>query len=385
MQIYLDNSATTPLLPEVVEAMKPYWSENYGNPSSPHSLGVAGERVLTNCRLYLAQLLGVSQQELIFTSGGTEANNLAILGFAYNTRKPGHIITTSIEHLSVLHAIKHLEDQHNWQVSYLPVNEYGLIDLEQLINLIQPNTGLISIGLVNNEIGTIQNINKIGKLINEYNQQNKQQVLLHVDAVQALGHLPLEIKKNNIHLLTVSGHKIFGPKGSGLLYCNDRVRLQPLFFGGGQEKGLRSGTENLPAIVGFTKACQLAIEQLDNRSSKLNIWYNQLLEILKTIPGYFLNSPANGAPHIINIGFSGIKSEMLVHFLEEKGIYVSMGAACSGRRQTVSHVLQEIGCTPEQAGASIRISMSPFHTSEEIEYAGATIRKTVDEIRRIHQ
>lgn len=384
MQVYLDNSATTPLLPEVAEAMKPYWSEKYGNPSSPHSLGVECERALTNCRMYLAQLLGVNHQELIFTSSGTEANNLAILGFAYNQRKPGHIITTSIEHLSVLNVMNHLSEQHQWQISYLPVNKQGLIDLKQLEAEIRPDTCLISIGLVNNEIGTIQDLASIGQIVKKYNQQ-QQQIVLHVDAVQAFGHIPLDIKKNNIHLLTVSGHKIFGPKGSGLLYCDHKVRLQPLFFGGGQENGLRSGTENLPAIIGFTKACQLAMEEYNSRLSQLKLWYNQLLEHLTEIPDHFINSPTNGSPHIINIGFIGIKSEILVHFLEAKGIYVSMGAACSGRRQSISHVLQAIGLTPEQAGASIRISLSPFHTRDEIEYAGKIINETVNEIRSIYQ
>lgn len=384
MQVYLDNSATTPLLPQVVEAMQPYWSDKYGNPSSPHRLGSEGEKTLTQCRLFLAQLLGVQHHELIFTSSGTEANNLAIQGFAYNQRKPGHIITTTIEHPSVLDVFKHLEDRHKWQVSYLSVNNRGLIDLQELEALIQPDTVLISIGFINNEIGTIQNIAGIGQYIANVNKTQQDEIAFHVDAVQAFGHVPLDIKKNNIHLLTLSGHKIFGPKGVGLLYCQHRVRLQPLLFGGGQENNLRSGTENLPAIVGFTKASQLAIEEQESRVAKLSFWKNRLLEHLQEIPNHFLNNPTGGSPHIINVGFMGVKSEVLVHFLAQKGIYVSMGAACSGRRQSISHVLQALGLIPEQVTASIRISLSPFHTEEEIDYAGKVISQTVQEIRTIY-
>jgi len=250
-EIYLDNSATTPVADEVVQAMEPYWSVQYGNPSSPHLRGVAAQKIMNASRAQLASILGVSPAELYFTGSGTEANNLALLGVAnapYFQRNPGHIITTPIEHPSVLHVVQHLEER-GWEVTYLPVDCCGRIDPGEFPKYLKPNTKLVSVMLVNNELGTIAPVRQIGEFIQRENQGRQHKIVFHVDAVQALGHLPFKIPDLKAHLCTFSGHKIFGPKGIGLLYAHRQVRLRPIIFGGNQEGGLRSGTENVPAIV----------------------------------------------------------------------------------------------------------------------------------------
>lgn len=382
MQVYLDNSATTPVDNQVKEAMEPFWHKSFGNPSSPHHLGVVAENALSQCRRFLAQSFGVKPSELFFTSGGTEANNLAILGFSRNQRLPGHIITTSIEHPSVLNPIENLVTDYGWQVTTLNVNKQGLIDLDDLSQAIRPETRLISIMLVNNEIGAVQDLAKVSSIIADKNQLFNSKIIFHADACQALGIVPIDILGHKIDLLSLSGHKIFGPKGTGLLYCSEQVKLKPLIFGGGQENGIRSGTENVPGIIGFTKACQLTLEN-DNFALITKLKERLVLK-LKSIPDCYLNSTKDSAPHIINIGFSGIKAEVLVHFLEQKGVYVSMGAACSSKKSSVSHVLQAIGLTKEQAESSIRISLSTRLSDTDIDYAVETIKTAVDEIRTIY-
>ncbi len=381
LDVYLDYAATTPVEEEVLKAMHPFWQECFGNPSSPHRLGLEAEKALSISRRFLAQAFQIKQRELIFTSGGTESNNLAILGFGRNQREPGHIITTAIEHSSVLNAIDYLVADYGWQVTKLNVNSQGLIDLKDLTKAILPKTRLISIMLVNNEIGSIQDLAGISKAIEEKSRELGTKIVLHVDACQALGILPINIAKHKIHLLSLSGHKIHGPKGTGILYCNQQIRLKPLFFGGGQEQGVRSGSENIPGIVGLTKACQLS---LATDIAKLNRLKTNFMTELKTIPDSYFNSPVHGAPHIINIGFFGVKAEVLVHFLEQKGVYVSIGAACSSRKSSISHVLQAIGLTETQAAASIRISLSQRLSDEELDYAAKTIKTAVAEIRNIY-
>lgn len=385
VQVYLDYSATTPVDPQVIQAMQPYWQEQFANPSSPHHLGVNVEKTLHRCRHILGQILAVKPSEIYFTSGGTEANNLALQGFAHNQYQPGHIITTAIEHPSVLNPIRYLETKHNWQVTTLSVNSQGLIDISEFEASIKPETALVSSMLVNNEIGAVQDIKAISRIIaHENRKRDYNKIVFHVDACQALGKVDLDIDKANIDLLSLSAHKVGGPKGAGLLYCREPLKLQPLLYGGGQEDGLRSGTENVPAIVGMTKACQLAVEHYPTAVTKLNRLSTQLVSSLKTIPGTSFNSHALGAPHIINVQFEQVKAEVLVHFLEQKQVYVSIGAACSSHKSSLSHVLQAIGLTDEQATCSVRISLAPHTTEDEIAYAAQVFADAVVEIRTIY-
>lgn len=385
-EIYLDNSATTPVAEEVVLAMEPYWSIQYGNPSSPHLRGVAAQKVITSCRNQLAALLQVHPAELYFTGSGTEANNLALQGVAnapFFLRNPGHIITTPIEHPSVLNVIEHLAEL-GWQVSYLSVDRYGRINPQEFQELLQPNTKLVSIMLVNNELGTISPAGEIGRIIERENQGRQHKIVYHVDAVQALGHIPVKIPELKAHLCTFSGHKIFGPKGIGLLYAQRQVQLRPIIFGGGQERGLRSGTENVPAIVGLAKAAQLVTENLETNMRQLAALRQALIEGLKDIPGSTINSPQDGAPHLLNVSFDGVRGEVLVHFLEQKRIFVAMGAACSSRKKDVSHVLKAVGLNQEQILSSIRISLAPHLTLAQMDYVVYSLKETVQEIRDIY-
>lgn len=385
-EIYLDNSATTPVAPEVVQIMEPYWTVQFGNPSSPHLRGVAAQKVVSSCRAQLASILRVHPSELYFTGSGTEANNLALQGVArapYFQRNPGHIITTPIEHPSVLNVIKHLE-KLGWETSYLSVDRYGRIDAAEFPRLLRDNTKIVSIMLVNNELGSIAPVGEIGAMIQRENQGRQHRIVFHVDAVQALGHLPVKIPELKAHLCTFSGHKIFGPKGVGLLYANKQVQLRPIIFGGNQEGGLRSGTENVPGIVGFTKAAQLVTENLDSNVKQLSELRQVLLAGINTIPDAFVNSPEDGAPHILSASFLGVRGEVLVHFLEQRRIFVSMGAACSSRKKDVSHVLKSIGLQHHEILSTIRLSLAPQITLAQIEYVVYSLKETVEEIRNIY-
>lgn len=385
-EIYLDNSATTPVAEEVVQAMEPYWAIQYGNPSSPHLRGVAAQKVMNTCRNQLASIFGVNASELYFTGSGTEANNIALLGVAnapFFLRNPGHIITTPIEHPSVLNVIKHLEGL-GWSVSYLQVDRFGQIDPAEFAQQLQPNTKIVSTMLVNNELGTILPVGEIGKIIERENQDRQHKIIFHVDAIQALGNMPCRIPEFKAHLCTFSGHKIFGPKGIGLLYANRQAQLRPIIFGGNQEGGLRSGTENIPAIVGLSKAAQLVTENLDSNISKLNKSREALIDGIKTIPNSIINSPPDGAPHLVNASFPGIRGEVLVHFLEQKRIFVSMGAACSSKKKGVSHVLEAVNLTQDEILSSIRLSLAPEVTLAQIDYVVYSLKETVEEIRNIY-
>ncbi|NLL42162.1 MAG: cysteine desulfurase [Firmicutes bacterium] len=385
-EIYLDNSATTPLAEEVVQAMEPYWMIQYGNPSSPHLRGVAAENTLNSNRKQLGRLLQAEPENLYFTASGTEANNLAILGVAnspYFRRNPGHIITTPIEHPSVLGVVDHLQEL-GWQVSYLQVDSHGHMDAQEAASLLQPTTKIVSVMLVNNELGTIAPVSKIGRIIEEANKERQHKIIFHVDAVQALGHVPVSIPDLKAHLCSFSGHKIFGPKGIGLLYADRQAQLRPIMFGGNQERGLRPGTENIPAVVGLTKAAQLVIDNLDHNTKQLRELRTALIEGIKTIPDSRINSPENGAPHLLNASFPGVRGEVLVHFLEQKRIFVSMGAACSSKKKGVSHVLEAIGLSQEEILSAIRFSLAPTLTLDQIQYVVYSLKETVEEIRNIY-
>lgn len=385
-EIYLDNSATTPVAEEVVQAMEPYWTIQYGNPSSPHLRGVAAENTLNACRKQIGAFLQVDPSSLYFTASGTEANNLALQGVAnipYFLRNPGHIITTPIEHPSVLKVINHLEER-GWSVSYLKVNEFGQVDANQLATLLKPDTKIVSVMLVNNELGSIAPVQEIGRIIEQENRERQHKIVFHVDAVQALGHLPLRIPELKVHLCSFSGHKIFGPKGIGLLYVDRQVPLRPILFGGDQESGLRPGTENLPAIVGLTKAVQLVTENLEANLRQLQNLRQALIDGINTIPNSRINSPQEGAPHLLNASFPGVRGEVLVHFLEQKRIFVAMGAACSSKKKGASHVLESIGLLQDELMSAIRFSLAPTITLDQIQYVVYSLKETVEEIRNIY-
>lgn len=386
-EIYLDNSATTPVLPEVAKAMEPYWTVQYGNPSSPHMRGVAAEKTLNHSRRTLAELLGVTPNELYFTGSGTEANNIAIQGVAaipHLRKNPGHIITTAVEHAAVLHVVRYLETL-GWKATYLPVNRVGRIDPQALKEALRPETRLVSIMLVNNELGTIMPYEEISEIIRAANVGRSTPIILHCDAVQALGKIPVDIRALGCDMITFSAHKIGGPKGVGLLYVKRGTPLRPILYGGGQERGLRPGTENVPGIVGTTKAVTLALENLEANAAHMGKLRAALMERIRAIPDAAVNSPLDGAPHILNVRFAGIRGEVLVHFLEQKRIYVAMGAACSSKSRGRSHVLEACGLDSDEILSSIRISFSPHLTLDDMAYVADALEETVGEIRQIYR
>jgi cysteine desulfurase len=372
-EVYLDNSATTKVAKEAVDAMVHALTVAFGNPSSLHRKGMEAEKIVNKAREKLALFLGVKAREIYFTSGGTESNNLAIKGAAYARRRYGkHLITTSIEHPSVLEVFKQLEEE-GFSVTYLDVDEKGHINLEELKQAIKPDTVVVSIMYVNNEVGSIQPIQDAAKIIS----QNKN-TLFHVDAVQAFGKISLIPNLSGVHLLSLSAHKIYGPKGVGALFVREGTKITPLFNGGGQEEGLRSGTENVPGIAGFSAAAELVFKNFGAWQAKMRELKERLKTgILSEIPDTVLNGPDDGAPHIL-----GTKAEVLLHALESHGIYVSTGSACSSHKNARSHVLAAMGKTAEEIEGAIRFSLSPFLSIEDIDYTVEILKKEVNELRK---
>ncbi|WP_073258216.1 cysteine desulfurase family protein [Caldanaerovirga acetigignens] len=377
-EVYLDNSATTKVAKEAVDAMVHALTLAFGNPSSLHRKGMEAEKIVNKAREKLALFLGVKAREIYFTSGGTESNNLAIKGAAYARKRYGkHLITTSIEHPSVLDVFKQLEEE-GFSVTYLNVDEKGHINLVELKQAIKSDTILVSIMYVNNEVGSIQPIHDAAKIIS----QNKN-TLFHVDAVQAFGKVPLIPNLSGVHLLSLSAHKIYGPKGVGALFVREGTKITPLFNGGGQEEGLRSGTENVPGIAGFSAAAELVFKNFGLWQVKMRELKERLKTgILSEIPDSVLNGPDDGAPHILNISFLGTKAEVLLHALESHGIYVSTGSACSSHKSVKSHVLAAMGKTDEEIEGAIRFSLSPFLSIEDIDYTVEILKKEVNELRK---
>ncbi|HQD31836.1 MAG: cysteine desulfurase family protein [Acetivibrionales bacterium] len=372
-EIYLDNSSTTRQYDEVTSLMATIASTKYGNPSSLHTKGIEAERLVSASRETIADLLGVRPSEVYFTSGGTESNNLAIIGYLEaNPRKGRHIITTSIEHPSVLEVFRHLGSR-GWSVDFLDVDEKGRILTGQLEEKIRPDTALISIVLVNNETGTIQDIEEISSIRDSLNPQT----VIHADAVQAFGKITLYPVRAGIDLMSVSSHKIHGPKGVGALYVSAKVRINPLFYGGGQETLLRSGTENVPGIAGFGLAASMTTEKIDESFRKA-VGLRELLisELASSDISYCVNSPDDALPHIVNISFENVRAEVLLHHLEQRGIFVSTGSACSSHKKSRSHVLTAMGIAPELIDGAIRFSFSNQNTEDEI-------RLTVDALKDI--
>lgn len=383
MEVYLDNSATTRPSPAVIAAVNRSLTEVYANPSSLHHPGLEAERLVKVAREQVASAIAASPDEICFTSGGTEANNLAIFGAVNRMRHRGNaLVTTAIEHPSVLNVFKELELE-GYHVTYLKVDRFGLVDLEQLEGILKSDPPiLISVMAVNNELGTIEPIAAIGRMLAGMNPRP----LFHVDAVQALGKIPLNVGRLKVDLLSLSSHKIHGPKGTGALFVKKGTNLRPLFFGGGQESGLRSGTENVPGIVGMGVAAAQAAAALESNRRTMRERRDQLARgILARIPGARINSPPDEscAPHILNVSFEGIRAEVLLHALEEDGIYVSTVSACSSRKKAHSHVLQAAGLTPEQMEGALRFSFSVDNREDEIEYAIDRLSERVTELRRI--
>ncbi|GAW93362.1 cysteine desulfurase family protein [Calderihabitans maritimus] len=380
-EIYLDNSATTRVDPLVVEEMSRVMLENYGNPSSPHGLGVRAEKALSRARRQVASVLQVKPEEIYFTSGGTEANNWAIRGTAYQRRGRGrHLITSAIEHASVLHVFKELEKE-GFEVTYLPVNQDGLVEPDTLEKALRPDTILVSIMYVNNEIGSVQPLESYSSILKE-----REGIVFHVDAVQGFGKLPIHPRDFFIDLLTISAHKLHGPKGVGALYVRDALQIKSLLVGGEQEGNRRAGTENVPGIVGLGKAAELAARRMEEKGDYLSRLKERLVRGLLKIPGTHFNSPggAKGCPHILNVWFEGIdRGEVLVHMLENRGIYVSTRSACHSRRANPSHVLQAMKKKDEALTGAIRISLSYQNTEEEMEAAAEGITEAVKEFREL--
>ncbi len=391
MEIYLDNSATTKATEGVKDIMMKVLCEDYGNPSSMHRMGVKAEQYMKDASGIIASALKVEPKEIIYTSGGTESNNLALIGTAMaNKRRANHIITTRIEHPSVHQTLLYLEE-NGFEISFAPVDGSGKLIKEKLYELIQDNTLLVSIMYVNNEIGSVQDIAEISAQIKE----RKKDILLHVDAVQAFGKYRIYPKRMGIDLLSFSGHKIHGPKGVGALYVNEKVKIKPTIFGGGHQKNLRSGTENVSGIAGLGQAVTELYQDFDNKMEQMYQLKRKFLLEVALIEGVTINGlPAectgafemdlikHTAPHIMNVCFQGVRSEVLLHSLEDKGVYVSSGSACSSHHPTPSVTLTAIGLTKELMDSTIRFSMSELTTEEEIDYTLDQLRYLVPVLRR---
>ena len=376
MEAYLDNAATTFVFPQVKDLMGKVMEEDFGNPSSLHKKGVEAEQYIKEAKETIAKFLKVEPKEIVFTSGGTESNNMALIGSAYaNQRRGKHIITTRIEHASVYEPLMHLEKE-GFQITYLPVDEHGIVKLDALKEALTDETVLVSIMYVNNEIGSIQPIEEIGKIIKSY----REDILFHVDAIQAYGKLKIYPKRAKVDLLSVSGHKIHGPKGSGFLYIKDKTKIQPILLGGGQQKGMRSGTENVPAIAGLSLASKFMYENHEEKIEKLNTLKERLIKGVSEIENVTNNS--GEAPHIISISFPGVRSEVLLHALEEKGVYVSSGSACSSNHPAISGTLKAIGLDKSHWESTLRFSLSIFTTEEEVDFAVQCLKELVPVLRR---
>lgn len=369
--VYLDNSATTRPYDEVIDSVYLNMKNNYGNPSSKHILGVEAERLLNNARLQAASVIGAENIDVFFTSGGTEANNIAILGaLGANKRNGNKIITSSIEHPSVLSVFEYLKTK-GYDTSYIPVDKNGIIDLEFLKNEIDDNTSLISCMLVNNEVGTIEPCSEIKNIIKNKN------IIFHIDAVQAYGKIDFNIDDLGADLLTISGHKIHAPKGVGALFVKKGIKIAPVIFGGGQEKDIRSGTQNVCAIAGLLVATQITKENLRQNIEKTKQLKTRLYDgIIKNIDDIVINSPGFdiSSPHILNVSFLGTKSEILLHMLENEGIMVSSGSACSSNKPAKSKVLTNMGKGEKIIDSSLRFSLSHTNTFDEMDY---TIEKLI--------
>ena len=375
--IYFDHAATTSVKPEVLETMLPFFTEKYGNASSIYSLGRENKKAIDDAREKVAKALNALPKEIFFTSGGTEADNWALEGIAFaNQAKGKHIITTNIEHHAILHTCKFLEKQ-GFEITYIPVDNQGIVHIEDIAKAIRPDTILISVMFTNNEIGTIQPIKEIGALAKEKG------ICFHTDAVQAIGNIPIDVKDMNIDMLSLSGHKFYGPKGVGVLYIRDGVRIYPFMNGGAQERGKRASTENVAGIVGLGKAIELATENIEQYNAKLmKLRDRAIKEILEKIPYSRLNGDEkNRLPGNVNISFEFIEGESILLMLDMKGICASSGSACTSGSLDPSHVLLAIGLPHEIAHGSLRLTFGEENTDSDLDYLLETLPPIIEKLR----
>ena len=375
----MDHSATTPVAPEVLEAMLPYFSEKFGNASSLHGYGLEAKEALEDSREKVARLLGANPEEIIFTSGGTESDNLALKGIARRSKEKGkHIITSSVEHPAILETCRNLQKE-GFEVTYLPVTSEGLVDLSALESAIRPDTILISVMHANNEIGTIQPLEEIGRIAAE------KDIFLHTDAVQSVGKIAVDVNALGVDLLSLSAHKLYGPKGVGALYVRKGTRLESIVQGGGHERGLRSGTENIAGIVGLARAAELTAESMAIEGQRLTELRDRLAAVvLEKVKDAWINgSMKKRLPGNLNFGFKYVEGESLLLFLDSKGIAVSTGSACSSHKLEPSHVLLSLGLRPEECHGSLRITMGRSNTKEEVDYVAKCIAEAVERFRGI--
>ncbi len=378
-RVYLDNAATTRLIPEVLNEMMPYMTEVYGNPSSPHYFGQQSQMAVDRARQQVADAINAEANEIIFMSGGSEADNTAIRGVAERYAKKGrHIITTAVEHHAVLHTCQMLE-KNGYEVTYLPVDEYGMVTVDQVREAIRPDTILVSIMFANNEVGTIMPIPEIGELCHEKG------VLFHTDAVQAVGHLPIDVKTMHIDMLSMSAHKFHGPKGTGALYVRKGIVLPPLIYGGAQERNRRAGTENVPGLVGMGKAIKLACTDLDEKNRRMMRLRDKLIEELpKRIPEIKLNGhPTKRLPNNVNYSIKYIEGESILLMLDLNGIAASSGSACTSGSLDPSHVLLAMGLTHEIAHGSVRMTLCDETSEDDIDYVLEVLPKVAERLRKM--
>ncbi len=376
MEAYFDNSATTPVYPEVRDLMVKIMEEDYGNPSSLHMKGVTAARYIKDARESLAGEMKVMPKEIVFTSGGTESNNMALIGGALANRRAGNkIITTSVEHASVGSPMEFLAGM-GFDVVRIGVDSSGQIDMDQLMSEVDDDTIIVSVMYVNNEIGTVMPIADIARLIKEKNPN----VLFHVDAIQAFGKYRIYPKRMGIDMMSISGHKFHGPKGVGALFIRDRVKVKPIIYGGGQQSGMRSGTENVPGIAGMALAAEITYNGLEEKMEHLRQIKEHLISELTQIDDVYSNS--GGAPHIASITFKGVRSEVMLHALEEREVYVSSGSACSSNKQHASGTLKAIGLPQDKLESTLRFSFSPENTMEQVDYTVECCRQLLPVLRR---
>lgn len=380
MEAYFDNSATTRVFDCVKDAVVNAMTVDYGNAAARHMKGVEAERLIKEARAEIAKSLKVQEKEILFTSGGTESNNTALIGAAFANQRAGkHLITTGVEHASIYNTMEFLREQ-GFEITYLPVDSYGCISLEELAQAVREDTILVSVMYVNNEIGAVEPVEEISKVIKAKNPKT----LFHVDAIQAYGKYVIRPKKQGIDLLSVSGHKIHGPKGVGFLYIDEKAKVRPILFGGGQQKGMRSGTENVPGCAGLGAAVREVYREHEAKIEKLYQIRERLIAGLKELPGVTINGHEGreNAPQIVSASFEGLRSEVLLHALEDRGVYVSSGSACSVNHPGVSGTLKGIGVKKELLDSTIRFSFGLFNQPEEADYCLEVLRELLPVLRR---
>ena len=380
MEAYFDNSATTRVLDEVKDLVVKVMTEDYGNAAALHRKGVEAERYIKEARAQIAKTLKVEEKEILFTSGGSESNNMALIGTALANQRAGkHIISTAVEHPSVYNPLSYLEEL-GFEITFLPVDKDGHISLEELRAAVRPDTILVSVMYVNNEVGAVEPIAEISRIVKEKNPKT----LIHADAIQAYGKYVIRPKKEGIDLLSVSGHKIHAPKGTGFLYIRNGVKIKPLIYGGGQQNGLRSGTENVPGVAGLGLAAKIMYTNHDEKIRQMIELKDYLIDRIGELDGCVVNSKKGegSAPQIVSVSFEGVRAEVLLHALEDKSIFVSSGSACSSHHPGISGTLKGIGVKPDLLDSTIRFSFGVFNTKEQIDYCIDALKELFPVLRR---